>query len=102
MEAERSPRSNVNPAVAAFLSALFPGLGQFYNGQWAKGAAFFFVALLLVGALLSSVDVDRFERSLLADEVPSNLGLLLVLTASLVLLALWSIVDAAHMARRTR
>lgn len=101
MEAERSPKPNVNPAIAAFLSALFPGFGQFYNGQWAKGAAFFFGALLLVGALLSSVDVDRFERSLQADEVPSNLGLLLVLTGCLLLLALWSIVDAVRMARRT-
>lgn len=102
MEAERSPKPNVTPAIAAFLSALFPGIGQFYNGQWAKGAAFFFGALLLVGALLSSIDVDRIERSLRADEVPSNLGLLLVLTVSLLLLALWSIVDAVRMARRTR
>jgi TM2 domain-containing membrane protein YozV len=101
MEAKRSPKPNVNPAIAAFLSALFPGFGQFYNGQWAKGAAFFFGALLLVGALLSSIDGDRFERSLRADEIPSNLGLLLVLAVSLLLLALWSIVDAVRMARRT-
>ncbi|HXF94191.1 MAG TPA: DUF5683 domain-containing protein [Nitrospiraceae bacterium] len=102
MQAERSPKPNVNPAIAAFLSALFPGLGQLYNGQWAKGAAFFFVALLIIGALLSAIDVERFEQSLLADEVPSNLGLLLTLAAFLLLLALWSIVDAMRMARRTR
>ncbi|OGW38089.1 MAG: signal peptidase I, partial [Nitrospirae bacterium GWD2_57_9] len=28
------------PWLAAFLSALFPGIGQFYNRQWIKGIAF--------------------------------------------------------------
>ncbi len=102
MQAERSPKPNVNPAIAAFLSALFPGLGQLYNGQWAKGGAFFFIGVLIVGALLTMIDVERFEQSLLADEVPSNLGLLLTLTAFLVLLVLWSIVDAMRIARRLR
>ncbi len=102
MQAERSPKPNVNPAIAASLSALFPGLGQLYNGQWAKGAAFFFAALLIVGALLNAIDVERFEQLLLTGEVPSNLGLLLTLTTFLLLLALWSIVDAMRMARRTR
>ncbi|MGQ0809658.1 MAG: DUF5683 domain-containing protein, partial [Nitrospiraceae bacterium] len=38
MEPQRPSSPHVNSAVAAFLSALLPGLGQFYNGQWAKGA----------------------------------------------------------------
>jgi TM2 domain-containing membrane protein YozV len=34
--------------AALVLSALLPGLGQLYNGQWAKGAAFLAAFLVLV------------------------------------------------------
>jgi len=45
-EAEVSRREKVkNPAVAAALSLLFNGLGQAYNGQFAKGI------LVLLGSL---------------------------------------------------
>jgi hypothetical protein len=33
--------------MALVLSGVFPGLGQLYNRQWIKGAAYVFVGLLL-------------------------------------------------------
>lgn len=37
-----------NPAVSAILSFLIPGLGQIYNGQIFKGAAFVFIAVFFL------------------------------------------------------
>jgi tetratricopeptide (TPR) repeat protein len=37
-----------NPWVSVFLSLLFPGAGQVYNGQVVKGAAIFVLALLCI------------------------------------------------------
>ena len=48
-----------NPGVALVLSAIFPGLGQFYNRQFGKGVAFFVAGLvssLVTSALLPSMD----------------------------------------------
>ncbi len=40
------------PATAAARSALFPGLGQVYNGEYEKGLVMFFVGMaLLIGAV---------------------------------------------------
>ena len=39
-----------SPGLAAFLSVLFVGAGQFYNGDWKKGAA-----LLLGGVVLGAM-----------------------------------------------
>ncbi len=48
-----------NPAVAAVLSLVVPGLGQLYNGQLAKGIVFFVVAcplwFLCIGFLVHVV-----------------------------------------------
>ena len=41
-------RKHVNPSLACAMSMLFPGLGQFYNGEYKKGMVF----LLLWMALL--------------------------------------------------
>jgi len=44
--------ANKEPATSAARSALFPGLGQVYNGEYEKGLVMFFVGLaLLVGAV---------------------------------------------------
>ena len=40
--------------VASFLSSVFPGLGQFYNRQPIKGAAFLVAGLALSWLILSS------------------------------------------------
>jgi tetratricopeptide (TPR) repeat protein len=44
-----------NPALAFFLSAVLPGMGQIYNGEYVKGALFMglaFLAFLLGGEAL--------------------------------------------------
>ena len=56
-------------SVAGILSIIVPGLGQFYNGQWAKGAGF----LIGQGAVLGSVLYIVSEHS------EGGLGLLLLL-----------------------
>ena len=64
-----------NPGVALVLSAIFPGLGQFYNRQLGKGVAFFvggLVSSLVTSALLPSMD------ALLRGELPKQIGLLTV------------------------
>lgn len=99
MEPSRPSTPNLNPAIAAFLSAFVPGLGQFYNGQWGKGALFFFGALLVAGGLMSSGSLDRLEQSLGAGEVPGDFSQLLSLALLLLGLALWSVIDAVRVAR---
>jgi TM2 domain-containing membrane protein YozV len=37
-----------NPALACFLSVLWPGLGQVYNGQTMKAFCFMIIALVTV------------------------------------------------------
>lgn len=88
--------------MAAFLSALLPGLGQFYNGEWAKGAAFL-LGLLVSGALLTrSADVESLQQSILDGNPPENIGSIFLLLVLILALALWSIVDAARSAKRSR
>jgi TM2 domain-containing membrane protein YozV len=36
-----------SPAIAGLLSFSFPGLGQFYNAKWRKGAVLLFVCVML-------------------------------------------------------
>jgi len=61
----RGPRANAQernpPAIAALLSALIPGLGQFYNGAVLKG--FLFIAALLAAIALSAAVPSLFEQS---------------------------------------
>lgn len=78
-----------SPIVAAFLSGIFPGLGQLYKREFRKGALFALGAILTGVWPLSPLDMD-------ID--PGNLatGLRWVLLASLpfIVIALWSVVDA--------
>ncbi len=99
MEPSRPSTSSRNPVVAAILSALMPGLGQFYNGQWGKGALFFFGALVAGGGLASSGVLSQLEQSLGSGEVPSDLTQALLLVLLLMVLALWSVIDAVRIAR---
>jgi Domain of unknown function (DUF5668) len=49
------PRPTKSPAIAFLLSALFPGIGQVYNGQPAKGLGFF---LGFVGSIYATVEIN--------------------------------------------
>jgi TM2 domain-containing membrane protein YozV len=73
------------------LSAIFPGLGQFYNRQFGKGVAFFVAGLVaswVTSALLPSMD------ALLRGELPKQIGLLTVTLFLLLICYVWSMVDA--------
>ena len=92
--------------VAALLSALLPGLGQFYNRQWGKGTAFLLSVLVLFGSLiyrlgsmLGSADLDALERSAATGNLPEGIGQVFVLTLIILALIIWSMVDAARSAR---
>jgi len=86
-----------NPGVALVLSAIFPGLGQFYNRQFGKGVAFFVAGLVsswVTSALLPSMD------GLLRGELPKQIGLLTVALFLLLICYAWSVVDAYRLAKR--
>jgi 4-hydroxybenzoate polyprenyltransferase len=51
------PRAPKSPGVALFLSFLFPGVGQVYNGQFAKAV---FMLAALVGSIYGVVEVGPF------------------------------------------
>lgn len=57
--------------LAFILSGLMPGLGQFYNADWAKGGAFFFGSIVLEGILIPESYID-----LMKGNVPWSVDLL--------------------------
>jgi hypothetical protein len=94
-------RNGSRPAIAIFLSALLPGLGQFYNGQWGKGLGFL-IGLLVVGGILSrAVDLSALQRSAASGIPPDNIGQFFFLLLLLLAIAIWSIVDAGRTAKRS-
>jgi len=93
--------SRTGQSVAAFLSALLPGLGQLYNRQWAKGAGFFLAIVVLDWVLGVSEDSLRFLQSAAAGVPPVDAGKLLVRMLPLLAVAVWSIADAARTAKQT-
>jgi hypothetical protein len=94
--------SSARQTVAAALSALLPGLGQFYNGQWGKGLGFL-IALVTAGGLLnSSVDLPSLQQSVEQGIPPENIGRVFLLLLLLLVIAIWSIVDASRKAKRSQ
>jgi hypothetical protein len=75
--------------LAAALSAILPGAGQFYNHQWLKGIGF------LTAVLVISASMRR--RMILAE--PSLIAMLIVIV--LFAIAIWSVVDAYRSTRVT-
>ena len=96
METGHSPR----PALAALLSALLPGLGQFYNRQWGKGIGFLLGFFVLGGALTSSIDLEQVQQAAALGNPVDNIGQLAILMLLLLALAVWSIVDAVRTAKQ--
>jgi hypothetical protein len=81
--------------LAAFLSGLFPGLGQLYNRQRLKAVLFLIGAVITGFGPLSPLDVD-----ISPDDPVSGLRNVLLASAPFLILALWSVVDAYRVARR--
>ncbi len=89
----RKPRS---PLLAVILSGIFPGLGQLYNREIRKALLFLIGAAVTGFGPLSPLDVD-------IDPGAPAAGLQKVLLASLpfLLVALWSVIDAFRVAKRS-
>lgn len=87
---------NRRPLLAVMLSGLFPGLGQLYNHERLKAALFLIGGVLTGFGPFSALDVDISPDDLAG-------GLLAILRASLpfLVLAMWSVIDAYRVARRT-
>jgi len=83
-----------SPRVALILSAIFPGLGQFYNRHWFKGLGFFIGSGMVGGIVSESVSIDDLTAGDISGAVHA-LGFLLALTGILV----WSMVDAYRSAK---
>lgn len=79
------------PALAWFLSYLYPGIGQFYNGQNGKGAAMVVAGTVGLGCMIGGIattDEDSYEMTP-EGGATFALGLVVYLAASI-----WSQIDA--------
>jgi hypothetical protein len=79
--------------ITLILSGVFPGLGQFYNRQLGKGAAFLAAGVVLTWLLGRAVPTD----SLLLIQPEARLILPLCI---LLIVWLWSLLDAWRVAGR--
>ena len=78
--------------IALILSGVFPGLGQFYNRQLGKGAAFLAAGVVLTWLLGRAVPTE-----LLLIQPDARL---IVPLCILLIVWLWSIIDAWRVAGR--
>jgi TM2 domain-containing membrane protein YozV len=87
--------------VAALLSALLPGLGQFYNRQWAKGAGFLVTTLLLDAGLGVTSETLSVFQSVLSGSGGNdvNVSSFVLRMLPLAAIAMWSMTDAARAAK---
>lgn len=90
---QSKPRS---PILAVFLSGIFPGLGQWYNGEKTKAALFAIGGVLTGFGPWSPLSVNLDPTDLNGDLRKISLAFL-----PFSLLALWSVVDAYRSARRS-
>jgi hypothetical protein len=85
------------------LSGIFPGLGQFYNRQPVKGAAYVVAGGVLTWFVDRAVPSDLLLQ-LLQNPLPAEsnlLGVALMLPLCLLLIVwLWSLIDAWRLADR--
>jgi hypothetical protein len=91
-----------SPKLAALLSAVLPGLGQFYNRQWTKGASFLVATLVADAGLgVTSETITVFQSAFLGISGTNvNIGGFVLRMLPLAAIATWSITDAARTARR--
>ena len=82
----KKPRSRL---VAVLLSGLFPGLGQWYNGENRKALLFVVGGLLTAFGPFSGLDVEIDP-----DAPAAGVAKLILATLPFLLLAFWSILDA--------
>jgi len=105
---EAPPKPKRNPKLAAALSAVLPGLGQFYNRQVGKGLGFLlgagFMAFVFIAGFNSAQSREKLVNY---SEVESNYGALVWDNQDLFFAVgpfvlgfiIWSSVDAFTTAR---
>jgi hypothetical protein len=86
-------RAGRQKLIALILSVVFPGLGQFYNRQPGKGAAFLAAGIVLTWFFGRAIPADPL--TLLQPEAR-----LIVPLCVLLLVWLWSVIDAWRVAER--
>jgi TM2 domain-containing membrane protein YozV len=90
-----------SPVVAALLSGLIPGLGQLYNKQWVKGMAYLVGVIVLTATLGRIADPSQLAGSASTGAPLDHVGQIVILLLLLLGLVIWSMVDAARVARRS-
>jgi len=90
-----------NPVVAGILSGILPGLGQFYCRQWAKGAGFLVSALVVDAVFSVSAYMLEVLRTFGSGLPPDGFQKFLLGSLLLLVVAIWSIVDAVRTAKRS-
>jgi hypothetical protein len=88
------------PSLAAFLSAVMPGLGQFYNREWLKGTGFLVGLIVVDGALGVSADMLSVLSNFGSKPPSIDLGSFVLRMLPVTAIALWSVIDAARTAKR--
>jgi hypothetical protein len=83
-----------SPVLAAILSGLFPGLGQWYNRQLGKAFLFLVAGVVTGFGPLSPLDVD-----IDLDNPVAGLHKVLLASLPFLAIALWAVVDAYRSAR---
>ncbi|MFQ5666448.1 MAG: DUF5683 domain-containing protein [Candidatus Binatia bacterium] len=89
------PGRRRSPLLAVFLSGLFPGLGQLYNGERWKALLF-----VVAGRFAAFGPFNPLEVNIDPADLVGGLHKVLLATLPFAAIALWSVVDAVRVARR--
>jgi hypothetical protein len=90
-----------NPTLAAVLSGVVPGLGQFYCRQWGRGAGFLVGAIAIDAGFGVSSGMLELLQSFGTPVPPDVPGTLLLGMFLFLAVAVWSIIDAVRTARKS-
>lgn len=89
-----APAKRRSPLLAAFLSGIFPGLGQLYNRQRLKAVLFF-----AGGAAAAFGPFNPLEVDIDLNDPAAGLRKVLLAALPFLVVGLWSVVDAFRSAR---
>ncbi|MDE3118182.1 MAG: hypothetical protein KGL03_04115 [Nitrospirota bacterium] len=103
MRRRATEKTRRNPILAAALSIIFPGLGQFYNRQIKKGLSFAIGALFVIVIRVGAFDTPQPLNPEAFEATPwNNQDLFFALGPFLIGLMVWSVVDAFQTAQRSQ
>ncbi len=68
------PKQLKNPVIAVFLSSVFPGAGQIYNGQVGKGVVIFLVSWLVLPWIYGVIDAWMTAQKINSGHVPQEVS----------------------------